>query len=67
VSCGMCDSACPQGLPVSSLFASAGSELQQMFEYVPGRDAGEEPPVSVFKEEELDGEAGCGEHNKESG
>jgi len=53
VGCGMCDSACPTGLPVSSLFASIGTELQEMFEYVPGRNPAEEPPVSVFKEDEL--------------
>ena len=53
VGCGMCDSACPSGLPVSRLFNLLGKELQGMFEYVPGRDLGEEPPVSVFKEEEL--------------
>ncbi len=54
VGCGMCDSACPSGLPVSSLFSLIGRELQGMFDYVPGRDPGEEPPVSVFKEEELE-------------
>jgi hypothetical protein len=34
-----------------------GSGLQDMFEYVPGRDITEEPPVSVFKEDELHAEA----------
>ena len=53
VSCGMCDAACPNKLPISSLFGLIGSELQEMFEYVPGRDPEEEPPVSAFKEEEL--------------
>ncbi len=60
VGCGMCDSACPNDLPISSLFGLIGSELQEMFEYVPGRDAAEEPPVSVFKEDELQTEAGTG-------
>jgi len=57
VSCGMCDSACPNQLPVSSLFGLVGKGLQDMFEYVPGRDVTEEPPVSVFKEDELHAEA----------
>ena len=57
VGCGMCESACPSGLPVSSLFTSIGSEVQQMFGYVPGRDVAEEPPVSEFKEDELQAEA----------
>jgi len=58
VGCGMCDSACPSGLPVASLFELVGSDLQAMFEYVPGRAATEEPPVSVFKEDELPGVEG---------
>ena len=58
VSCGMCESACPNGLPVSTLFSSMGNSLQDMFEYLPGRDASEEPPVSVFKEDELQAESG---------
>jgi formate dehydrogenase subunit beta len=49
----MCDSACPNNLPVSNLFALIGSDLQGMFEYVPGRNLEEEPPVSAFREEEL--------------
>ncbi len=53
VGCGMCDAACPNKLPISSLFGLIGSELQEMFEYVPGRDPEEEPPVSAFKEDEL--------------
>jgi formate dehydrogenase subunit beta len=58
VSCGMCESACPNGLPVSSLFSLVGGELQKMFEYVPGRDVKEEPPVSVFREKELEAVTG---------
>jgi formate dehydrogenase subunit beta len=58
VGCGMCDSACPNGLPVSSLFSLVGGELQKMFEYVPGRDVKEEPPVSVFREQELEAVTG---------
>jgi len=60
VACGMCESACPNELPVASLFKSVGGELQEMFEYVPGRDPAEEPPVSAFKEDELQTETGTG-------
>jgi len=58
VGCGMCDSACPSQLPISRLFGLIGEELREMFEYVPGRDPEEEPPVSVFKEDELQTETG---------
>lgn len=58
IGCGMCESACPNQLPVSSLFRLIGSDLQGMFDYVPGRSIEEEPPVSVFREDELQAETG---------
>lgn len=58
VSCGMCESACPSGLPIAGLFELVGDGLQAMFEYLPGRDSAEQPPVSVFKEDELRAESG---------
>ncbi len=54
VGCGMCDSACPNGLPVSSLFGLIGERLQEMFDYVPGKEPAVEPPVAVFREGELE-------------
>jgi len=59
VGCGMCDSACPNKLPVSNLFGLIGKELQEMFSYVPGRDIEEDPPVAAFKEDELQAESGA--------
>ena len=57
-SCGLCTSACPSHLPVADLFGLIGGELQQMFAYGAGRDPEEQPPVSVFKEDELQAETG---------
>ncbi len=59
VGCGMCDSACPNNLPVSRLFNLIGKELQDMFEYVPGRNVEEEAPVKEFKEQEFLAEGGA--------
>ncbi len=53
IGCGLCDSACPSRLPVASLFRSVGDKIQKMFQYVPGRDVKETPPVATFKEDEL--------------
>jgi len=53
VGCGVCESACPNDVPVASLFNSLGGKLQEMFEYVPGEDPTVDPPVASFKEEEL--------------
>jgi formate dehydrogenase subunit beta len=58
IGCGLCDSACPNKLPVATLFRSVGDRIQKMFQYVPGRDVKETPPVASFKEDELKIESG---------
>jgi len=59
IGCGLCDSACPSRLPVATLFRSVGDRIQKMFQYVPGRDGKEVPPVATFKEDELKIESGA--------
>ncbi len=59
IGCGLCESACPSRLPVATLFRSVGDRIQKMFQYVPGRDAKETPPVATFKEDELKIESGA--------
>jgi len=59
VGCGLCDSACPSRLPVSTLFRSVGERIQKMFQYIPGRSVDETPPVASFKEDELKIESGA--------
>ncbi len=58
VGCGLCDSACPSRLPVATLFRSVGDKIQKMFNYIPGKDVKEVPPVATFKEDELKIESG---------
>ena len=53
VSCGSCEDACPNSVPVSRLFAMVGDKTQAIFDYVPGRDLGEPIPFMDYKEEEL--------------
>lgn len=59
IGCGLCESACPSRLPVATLFRSVGDKIQKMFDYVPGRDINEMPPVATFKEDELKIESGA--------
>ncbi len=59
IGCGLCESACPSRLPVAVLFRSVGDRIQKMFDYVPGRDVNEPPPVATFKEDELKLESGA--------
>lgn len=54
VGCGQCSSACPNGLPVVELFRTIGSNVQKIFDYVPGASFEEEPPLTTFRQEELE-------------
>ncbi len=53
VGCGMCESACPNDLPVATIFCAVGEKVQALFDYVPGRSLEEELPVATFREDEL--------------
>jgi formate dehydrogenase subunit beta len=52
IGCGMCESYCARGIPLSLLFQAVGDEVQKKLEYVPGRSIEEELPVATFKREE---------------
>ncbi|MBN1627957.1 MAG: Coenzyme F420 hydrogenase/dehydrogenase, beta subunit C-terminal domain [Deltaproteobacteria bacterium] len=52
VGCGMCESSCARGIPLSILFQSVGNEVQKKLEYIPGMNIDEELPVATFKQEE---------------
>ena len=53
VGCGMCESACPNDLPLATIFRAVGQKVQALFDYVPGRSLEEELPVATFREDEL--------------
>ncbi len=54
VGCGLCQEACPNGVPVFSIFRLVGSRVQKVFDYLPGRSLDEELPLATFKEVELE-------------
>jgi formate dehydrogenase subunit beta len=54
VGCGQCSSACPNDLPVYELFQYVGKEVQKIFDYNPGISVEDEPPITTFREKELD-------------
>ena len=60
IGCGVCDTACPMGLPVATLFRKVAKGVQEMFEYQPGRSLDDDIPLSVFREDELQAESGSG-------
>jgi len=51
--CGLCQDACPSGIPLLPLFRHTGDKVQALFDYVPGRDLEEELPLTMFDENEL--------------
>lgn len=53
VSCGMCSDVCPADIPVASIFRKTGKAVQDVFEYIPGKDVEDKIPVTTFEEEEL--------------
>lgn len=54
VGCGQCQSACPGKIPLGIIFRMAGERMQEVFDYVPGRSLEEEPPLTTYKESELE-------------
>ncbi len=52
VGCGMCDDACPKGIPVSLIFQSIGEEIQRTFGYEAGRSLDEPLPLLMFRKED---------------
>ncbi len=60
VGCGQCSNACPNNIPVMELFRTASYRTQKAFDYEPGRNIEDEPPLSVFRENELNNIVGIG-------
>jgi len=54
VGCGLCQQACPNDVPVFRIFRLVGSKVQPLFNYVPGRSANDQLPLTTFKEAEFE-------------
>ena len=48
--CGMCESACPRKLPLTTIFQTVGDGVQKALDYVPGRSLEEEIPLATIPE-----------------
>lgn len=53
VACGACEDACPVGIPVAQVFKTIGADLQELFDYLPGRSLQEELPLTIYRLEEF--------------
>lgn len=52
--CGVCESVCPQEIPLASLFAHVARRVRRPFDYEPGRAIDEPLPLATFEQEELE-------------
>ncbi len=53
IGCGQCSNACPNDIPVMELFRTIAQRTQEAFGYEAGRSIEDDPPLSVFMEDEL--------------
>ena len=53
VGCGQCSNACPNDIPVMELFRTIAQDTQKAFDYEAGKSIDEDPPLSVFREDEF--------------
>lgn len=60
IGCGQCTNACPNDIPVMELFRTVSYLTQKAFEYEAGRSIEDDPPLSVFREDELTDVVGIG-------
>ncbi len=54
IGCGACEEACPMDIPLLKIFQLTGSNVQKLFDYVPGRSLDDELPPTAFREDEFE-------------
>lgn len=50
IDCGMCESACPRGIPLTTIFEAVGDGVKKALKYIPGRSLEEEIPIATCRE-----------------
>jgi formate dehydrogenase subunit beta len=53
IGCGQCSNACPNNIPVMEIFRTVAHYTQKAFDYEAGRSLEDEPPLSIFREDEF--------------
>jgi len=53
VGCGMCTDVCPADIPISTIFLKVGEEVQNLFNYIPGKSVEEAIPLTKYEKEEF--------------
>jgi len=50
IDCGMCESACPRGIPLTTIFEAVGDGVKKALKYTPGKSLEEEIPIATCRE-----------------
>jgi ferredoxin len=53
VECGECERVCPMGIPVNKLKRKINQEMKELFDYEPGVNLDDKPPMFMFNVDEL--------------
>ncbi len=53
IGCGQCSNACPNNIPVMEIFRTIAHYTQKAFDYEAGLSLDDEPPLSIFREDEF--------------
>ncbi len=53
VNCGQCEDVCPMEIPLTKLYYMLNCELSSLFDYIPGMDVSNYPPLTTVTDEEL--------------
>ncbi len=53
IHCGLCEQACPKEIPLYKFFGLTAERVQKLFNYHPGENLDEKPPIQEFREEEF--------------
>ena len=52
VNCGQCQDVCPMEIPLTRLYHMLNTELSSLFDYTPGMDVSDYPPLTTVTDEE---------------
>jgi ferredoxin len=50
IDCGLCEQACPMGIPVRTIYQKMRQVMSKLFDYVPGRAIEEKSPLGALEE-----------------
>jgi len=51
IDCGLCEQACPVGIPLRTIYRKMGQVMAELFDYLPGRAVEEISPLAALGEE----------------